>query len=485
MVTQADEIELLDLLEQDAAHDARGGILAFTLATKPDYDVNWHHRLLCEYLDKFARGEIKRLIVSMPPRHGKSEQVSRRLPAYIFGINPDAQIISASYGADLASRMNRDVQRIMETPDYHRIFEGTRLNDKNIRTVGQGSYLKNSDIFEIVGHRGVYRSAGVGGAITGMGADFAIIDDPIKNQEEADSPVYREKVWEWYTSTLYTRLEKEGSVLLTMTRWHEDDLAGRLIEQAKKDPEADQWVVLELPAIKDHDKNPLDPRAMGEALWPSKYSIARLNKIQRQGSRVWNALYQQRPSAAAGNIIKRGHFRFYDTLPTNLQEIIISVDATFTGKSTSDYVAMQVWGRDRANKYLIDQVYAQLGITDTIKELLKLAHKYPRAALKLIENKANGPAIEDLLKGEISGIVLWEPRGDKVARVNAVAPQYEGGNVYYPNPALNPWVADLVEEVVTFPNAVHDDRTDAMTMALLRLEDASSHEVGTIRIIRR
>jgi predicted phage terminase large subunit-like protein len=483
MGKQASELELLEHLEQRALEDARESVLGFTLLTKPDYDVNWHHRLLCETLDKFARGEIQRLIVSMPPRHGKSELVSRRLPAFIFGINPDAQIISASYGADLASRMNRDVQRIMDSPDYARIFPKTKLSGDNVRTVAQGTFLRNSDIFEIVNHKGVYRSAGVGGAITGMGANFAVIDDPIKNQEEADSPVYREKVWEWYTSTLYTRLEKQGQVLLTMTRWHEDDLAGRLLAQAKADPLADQWVMLELPAVRDTDTNELDPREMGEALWPEKYPLPRLNKIKANGSRVWNALYQQRPSAAQGNIIKREHFRYYDARP-NLTDMLISVDATFTGKKTSDYVAMQVWGRDRANKYLVDQVHEQLGITATIRELLKLCGKYPAAALKLIENKANGPAIEDLLKDEVSGLVLWEPRGDKVSRLNACAPQFEGGNVYFPNPALNPWVKDLVEELVTFPNATHDDRTDACTMALLRLEDGASHEVGTIRIVR-
>lgn len=477
-----DEAELLELEELEAIDNARQSVLAFTVLTKPDYEVNWHHRLLCEKLDKFARGEIKRLIVSMPPRHGKSELVSRRLPSFIFGIKPNAQIISASYGADLASRMNRDVQRIMDCPEYHAIFPDTKLSGDNVRTVAQGTYLRNSDIFEIVNNSGVYRSAGVGGAITGMGCHYAIIDDPVKNQEEADSPVYREKVWEWYTSTLYTRLEKEGSVLLTMTRWHEDDLAGRLLALAKKDPEADQWEVLELPAIRDTDTNPEDPRAQGEPLWPNKYSIQRLIKIMKSvGSRVWNALYQQRPSAAAGNIIKRGWIRWYDTLPTNLDEIIISVDATFTGKATSDYVALEVWGRAKADKYYIDLVYKQMGITDTIKELVALCAKYPRATLKLIENKANGPAIEDLLKQHISGIVLWEPRGDKVARMNAVAPQFESGNVHFPRQSF---AEETAEELVTFPNAAHDDRSDALTMALIRLADAESHEVGTIRIVR-
>lgn len=482
MDAQAVDDELLALEELEAQDRARSSLLDFTLYTKPDYDLSWHHRLLFETLDRFACGEIQRLIIQMPPRHGKSELVSRRLPAYLFGRNPDTQIISASYGADLAQRMNRDVQRIMDNPGYLRIFPGTRLSGENVRTVAGGA-LRNSDIFEIVGARGVYRSAGVGGAITGMGCNVAIIDDPIKNQEEADSLVYREKVWEWYTSTLYTRLENPGQVLLTMTRWHEDDLAGRLLAQAKADPEADQWEVLSLPAIRDTDDNPLDPREMGEALWPTKYPLPRLNKLRAQGSRVWNALYQQRPSAAAGNIIKRGDIRYYDKLP-DLQEVMISVDATFTAKAKSDFVAMQVWGRDRANKYLMDQVYRQMGITDTIKALLGLAAKYPRATLKLIENKANGPAIEDLLKGEVSGLVLWEPRGDKVSRMNAVAPQFEAGNVLLPNPSLNPWVAELVEEVVSFPNAAHDDRSDAMSMALLRLEEAGSHEVGTIRIVR-
>ena len=179
---------------------ARRHMADFVLYVDKRYQMNWHHRLLCEYLDRFVSGEISNLMVFMPPRHGKSELVSRKLPAFILGKDPDTSIISCSYSADLASRMNRDVQRIMDTPRYQEVFPKSKLFGKNIRSVANGTYLRNSDIFEIVGHRGVYRSAGVGGGITGMGGEFIIIDDPVKNREDADSPTLREKVWDWYTS---------------------------------------------------------------------------------------------------------------------------------------------------------------------------------------------------------------------------------------------------------------------------------------------
>jgi predicted phage terminase large subunit-like protein len=269
------------------------------------------------------------------------------------------------------------------------------------------------------------------------------------------------------------------------TRWHENDLAGRLISLAKSDPNADQWEVVSFPAIKESDINLDDPRELGMALWPGKYNIDRLQKIKASvGSRVWNALYQQRPSATEGNIVKREWLRFYTSLPERMDEWIISVDATFTGKATSDFVAMQVWARKGSQKFLIDQTHRRMGITDTIRALTELIRKYPHAALKLIENKANGPAIEDLLKTQISGLVLWEPKGDKVSRMNAVTPQFEAGNVLFPLSSLNPWVQELIDEIVTFPNSAHDDRSDALTMALIRLDSSVTNEVGFIRILR-
>ena len=231
------ELTLGDLFQENVKAEqifrARQSMANFALYVDEKYFMNWHHQLICDRLDKLIIHEIKRLMIFMPPRHGKSKLVSRKLPAYIFGKNPDAKIISASYSADLATAMNRDVQRIIDSERYNEIFPETTLNGRNVKTVSGGA-LRNSEKFEIVGHKGFYRSAGVDGGITGMGADFIIIDDPIKNRKDANSPTVRKNIFDWYTSTLYTRLEKNACILLTMTRWHEDDLAGRLLERAQK-----------------------------------------------------------------------------------------------------------------------------------------------------------------------------------------------------------------------------------------------------------
>ncbi len=284
-------------------------MLDFVLAVRPSYDANWHHKRLCAELDDFVAGKTKRLMVFMPPRHGKSELVSRCLPAFIFGRNPRANIIAASYSADLAQMMNRDVQRIIDSPDYARVFPATYLNRDNIRTVS-GSWLRNSDLFETVGFGGVYRCAGVGGGITGMGAEYVVIDDPIKNLEEAYSPTYREKLWGWYTSTLYTRLQGHpGAILITVTRWHEDDLAGRLLEMAEKSDDADRWRVVSWPAVKEGAPNEDDPRADGEALWPGRFPLERLCKIRGTvPHKIWQSLYQQTPCAEQGTYIQRAWF---------------------------------------------------------------------------------------------------------------------------------------------------------------------------------
>jgi len=459
---------LLDCEEEIAIMMARTSLHAFTKWTNENYKTNWHHKLICDKLDQIVDGGLKRLMIFTPPRHGKSELVSRRFPAYLLGRNPKSNIISASYSADLASSMNRDVQRIMDSAEYAEIFPESSLNKSNVRSTAQGSYLRNSDVFEVVGHGGVYLSAGVGGGITGRGANYAIIDDPIKNQEEADSHVYREKVWNWYASTLYTRLQKPGVVILTLTRWHEDDLAGRLLALAKADPKADQWEVLNLPArYEQAGAYPLDPRQENEPLWNSDFGDDTLNSIRASvGPRVWNALYQQRPSSIGGNIVQRVWWKTYKELPALFDQMIISADLTFKDGQKNDFAVFQVWGRVGSQKYLIDQVRARMGFTGQLSALKALSGKWPDAQGKYIEDAANGAALVDFLKKDVSGLIAVPAKGSKIARAEAIAPQIEAGNVFLPEPSTAPWINDYIEEWAAFPNGMNDDQVDATSQAL-------------------
>lgn len=451
-------------LNQIKAEKARRRLIDFTTYTKPDYEVNWHHERLCDALDKMVSGDIKRLMVFMPPRNGKSELGSRRFPAYLLGKDPNAQIISASYSADLASRMNRDVQRIIDSEEYHDVFPETTLNGSNVRTVAKGSYLRNSDTFEIVGNEGVYKSAGVNGAFTGMGLTFGIIDDPFKNRKEAESKTIRNGVWDWYTSTFYTRLEKDARILIILTRWHEDDLAGRLLKQAKEDPEAEQWTVINYPAIAEEPIDDSDPREIGDPLWPNKYDKQDLNRIKKAiGTYEWSALYQQKPSPSAGNILNRGWWQFYKQAPERFDEIIQSWDCAFKDNDDSDYVVGQVWGRKGADKYLLDQVRDRMDLPATITAVRSLSAKWPRARAKLIEDKANGPAVIQMLKHEISGLIPVNPQGGKIARAYAASPDVEAGNVYLPDSSIAPWVHDFLEEAAAFPNGSNDDAVDCFS----------------------
>lgn len=446
-------------------------MLHFSKWTNKNYQANWHHQVICSELDALIRGDTRYLMLFVPPRNGKSELVSRRLPAMAFGINPNEQIIGASYGAELAQSMNRDVQRIIDSDPYRRIFPETTLSGENVRSSAQGRYIRNADEFEIVGHRGYYRGAGIGGAITGKGFTLGIIDDPFKNREEADSATHRQKVWDWYTSTFYTRREANARILITLTRWHPDDLAGRLLKQAKEDPKSPQWRVVKFPAIKTDEFDPLDPRKPGEALWPKKYPLDELLSMKAvMGARDWAALMQQNPQTEGGNLVKRHWWKFYDEAPRMMDELIQSWDLTFK-EAGSSYVVGQVWGRKGADKYLLDQVRDKVGFTETISLIKTLSVKWPMAGRKYIENKANGPAVMDSLKKVISGILPVEPEGSKVARANAVSGQIESGNVWLPRNA--PWVHDYVEEWSQFPNGENDDQVDCTTQALRKLDSSA------------
>jgi hypothetical protein len=343
---------LLDQFKQSGS----GGIdnlLDFTLATFPGYQVNWHHELICRKLDAWERGDIKRLMLFLPPRHGKTQLASRQLPAYIFGKNPDASIITASYSGDLSSQNNRDVQRIIDSRAYQGLFPKTCLYGKNVRTEAYGTYLRNSDLFEIVGYKGIYQSAGIGGGITGRGFEYGIIDDPIKNRAEAESESYREMIFSWYTSTFYTRQDSEDArILLILTRWHEDDLAGRLLEhQLNGGDYADQWEVVSLPAIAENDPTQNDPRQSGEALWPGKFSLEALQRIKENiGVYDWEALYQQRPQPPGGGKIKRDWFQVIDRAPEGLRWSRFW-DLAVSTKTSADYTASVAGATDAKGNF--------------------------------------------------------------------------------------------------------------------------------------
>lgn len=459
-------------MEELQKEKARRKLIDFTRYTKDGYDTNWHHEVLADALDRLANKEIKRLMVFMPPRHGKSELVSRRFPAYLLGKNPGAHIISTSYSATLASSMNRDVQRIIDSKEYAELFPKTRLGNHD-------GYLRNSETFEIPETGGYYLSAGVGGGITGRGADYAIIDDPVKNRAEAESKTYRDKVVDWFTSTLYTRLEKDACVLITMTRWHEDDLAGRLLELAENDPNADQWEILNYPAIKLNNKDKSDPREVGEALWESKYNLKSLQSIKATiGSYEWGSLYEQNPTPPGGSIVKRDWLKYYQVAPGKFDEIVQSWDFAFDKGKDSSYVVGQVWGRVGADKYLLDQVRDRMDFTESIRAVKNLSRKHPQAKAKFIEKKANGSAIISSLRKTITGIIPINPSGSKVERFYAVSPQFEAGNVYLPEAS---WVQDYVEELISFPNSTNDDQVDATTQALDNLDRRATQKRSTIK----
>ncbi len=275
---------------------ARFHMIDFAACLQPTYTWNWHHEILATALDDFRAGKIKRLMVFMPPQHGKSEFTSRLFPAFCFGHNPDQKIILGSYTASLAESMNRDVQKYMDTDEYKTLFPRTELPAKG----STGMYIRKAERFDIAGRKGYFKSVGVGGSMTGTPADMLIIDDPHKDRETAKNPLLSQKVYDWYMDVAKTRTHNDSGILLIQTRWDTDDLAGRLLkrmEQAIKDgdTDADVWTVICFPAIKESNDNLQDTREIGEALWPERHSLSRLRAIRNESLRTFQSLYQQNP----------------------------------------------------------------------------------------------------------------------------------------------------------------------------------------------
>ncbi|HDM8407398.1 TPA: phage terminase large subunit [Yersinia enterocolitica] len=435
---------------------ARSSLHQFIQYINPEYITSTFSRTVCASLDQFlldmVNGLRPVLILGAPPQHGKSDIVSRYLPAYFFGKYPDLRVAGLSYAKDLASDMNRDVQRIMMSPEYKTLFPESALNSKRVVTIDVEA-KRNSETFEVVGHKGTYISQGVGGPLTGKKVDLGIIDDPIKNAKEALSPTTKKSIWNWYVSTFKTRLSKNSGEIIMATRWATDDLSGRVVEIT---PRAK---VLAFPAINER----------GEALVPELHPKEKLLETKViLGDYFWSAMYQQSPKQAGGSIFKDEWIKYYlpKDLPTSFDTVIHSWDMTFKDSEGTDYVVGQVWGRKGANSYLLHQVRARMSFTATLKAVKKMADEFPKALRKLVEDKANGPAVIDSLKSIVAGLVPVEPDGSKVARAHAITAVWESGNVFLPHKDIAPWIVETVAEITTFPVGANDDVVDAMTQGL-------------------
>lgn len=426
-----------------------GDLIAFAGRTMPRYRAAAHHRAIADALMAVERGEIDRLIIIMPPRHGKTELASVRFPAWYLGRHPERRIIGASYAAKLAYRLSRQARNTLASPANP--FEAHLA--PGAATVAAWDTTSG----------GGYIAAGIDGGITGMGAHLLVIDDPIKNALDAASSLKRDAAWEWYRSVAYTRLEDHAAIVVIATRWHEDDLIGRLLANQAED--GDRWAVLRLPALAERD-DPLG-REPGAALWPDKYDREALLRIERViGPQAFGALYQGDPVAEGTTILPRQWWRRYNSLPA-LATVVTSWDCSFAAEDDASFVVGQVWGLIGANAYMIDQVRERADFPRTIQLMRTVRAAYPRAMIHLIENKANGPAAIATLKGEIPGILAVNPRGGKAARAIAISGFVKAGNVWLP--ASAPWAGGFIEEAARFPRGQHDDQVDAASQALLHL----------------
>ena len=427
-----------------------------------------HLDLVCRELENIMAGKTKRLMIFMPPRHGKSMTVTETFPSFYLGKHPEKRVIEVSYSGSLAQQFgkrNRD-----KVEEYGPILFG--------HTVSPVQRTKTN--WNLENGTGGMISVGIGGSITGYGADLLIVDDPIKNRAEAESQTYREMLWNEYQSTVSTRLQAGGAVIIILTRWHEDDLAARLLnpEYGK----VEDWKIISLPVICEDEENDALGRSIGEALWPAGGYDVDWCAQQKEtvGTYAWSSLYMQTPTPSSGGMFKREWWKRWTVLPSGLMDFVQSWDCTFKDKDTSDFVVGQVWARKGADRYLLDQVRGRMSFTETLNAMRDLSAKWPQTTRKLVEDKANGTAVIEVLRKEIPGIVPVEPFGGKVVRAHATTAVAEAGNVHIPAANIAPWVGDFVEEMSSFPSGAHDDQVDCYSQANAYYNDSTAIDITSL-----
>ena len=473
------EAQLRLLKRQKAAADSRERLMPFIKFTSPDpedpndversrYFNAKHHDAIARVVEEVEKGEIQFLILTVPPRHGKSEIVSRRLPAWFLGRHPEQSVVVATYNDDFAKDFGADVRTIMQSSQYRLAFPDAKLK--------RGGTAK--DRLQ-TGAGGMATFVGVGGTLTGRGAHLLVIDDVIKSYEEARSKSFRDRAWDWFTKVAMTRRMGKKLVIITFTRWHPDDIIGRLT-----DPEneyynrrlAEKIKIINLPAIADSD-DPLG-REPGEALWPEFYDLQFLEEQRDLDPLGFEALYQQRPSVADGVLFRREHIRYYtpETLPP-LDELRIfcASDHAVTTKQRSDSTVLLKVGVDRQNNiYILDCFWKKVTADAAVEAMLAMGGMNPRPLIWWAEkghiSKSIGPFLRKRMLEEQTHINIVEvtPAGDKEQRAQSIAARMAMGLVWFPRHL--PWTEKAVAELLAFPNGLHDDFVDALSYIGLGLK---------------
>ena len=466
-LTKAEAKEFTVLLEElqkrEFQEESTSTFMHFVKSIWKEFINGDHHVRMAKAFDDIAEGKLKRLIINMPPRHTKSEFASHLFPAYLLGKNPKLKIIEATHTADLAVNFGRKVRDLIDGEEYRELFPETELKADS-RSAGK--WLTNKG--------GEYYAAGIGGALAGRGADLFIIDDP-HSEQDAMSDKAMEEAYEWFMAGPRQRLQPGGAIVIVMTRWNKKDLTGRLLKKMAQDPGADQWELIEFPAI----------LPSGAPLWNNYWKLEELESIKASVSPgKWAAQYMQRPTGEGISIIPKDWFMIWDEeKPPKCDYLIQSFDTAFLKSERADFTAITTWGvfypegkigeehyhGDEAHLILIDCVKERFDFPELKAEALRL-YEYWQPDTMIIEAKASGiPLVQELRRVGIPVNTFSPGKGqDKIARLNSVSPIFQDRRVWVPD---NRWGEELMDEVSDFPNGENDDLVDATTLALARFRE--------------
>ena len=443
------ELRLAQLQRNEACQNH---FLPFVKAMWPEFITGKHHKIISQKLERVANGELKRLIINMPPRHTKSEFASFLFPAWMMGRNPRMKIIQATHTTELAVNFGRKTKNLIDSDDYKEVFPNVKL----------AADSKASGRWD-TSNGGMYYAVGVGSNLAGRGGDLVIIDDPHSEQTAMSNNGF-DDAWEWYTGGPRQRLQPGGSIVLVQTRWSEKDMTGQLVRSMAKDPLADQWEIVELPALFEDDK----------PCWPEYWSYDDLSAVRASiPPSKWNAQYQQNPTGEENAIIRREWWKKWERkVVPNLQYVIQSYDTAFSKRETSDFSAITTWGvfypeeSGTPGLILLDSQKGRWDFPE-LKEVALDQYKYWDPDTVIVEAKASGMPLTHELRNMGIPVVNFTPSkgNDKVTRVHSVSPLFEAGMVWAPDETF---ADELIEEVAAFPNGEYDDLVDSMTQALMR-----------------